>query len=100
MAPPIPEALELYLKMMEGLDLNWSVACPGSDISIMDTPLARMALERGGSLRVGLEDYTTGPSNVEQIDRAKKLVAAVGRRIITGSEAIEYLYTPYTGMRP
>jgi uncharacterized protein (DUF849 family) len=47
MAPPIPEALELYLKMMEGLDLTWSVACPGGDRSIMDTPLARMALERG-----------------------------------------------------
>ena len=72
MAPPIPEALELYLKMMEGLDLKWAVSCPGRDGSIMDTPLARMALERGGSLRVGLEDDTTGPSNVEQIDRAKE----------------------------
>jgi hypothetical protein len=50
-----------------------------------------MALERGGSIRVGLEDYTTGPSNLEQLDRAKELVAAVGRRIIHGKEAVEYL---------
>jgi uncharacterized protein (DUF849 family) len=91
MAPPVPEALELYLKMMEGLDLKWAVACPAADRSIMDTPLARMALERGGSLRIGLEDYTTGPSNLEQLERAKELVAAVGRRIIHGPEAIEYL---------
>jgi uncharacterized protein (DUF849 family) len=91
MPPPVPEALELYLKMMEGLDLNWAVGCPADDRSIMDTPLARMALERGGSLRVGLEDYTTGPSNLEQLDRAKELVASVGRRIIHGQEAVEYL---------
>jgi uncharacterized protein (DUF849 family) len=100
MAPPIPEALELYLKMMEGLDLKWAVSCPGRDGSIMDTPLARMALERGGSLRVGIEDDVTGPSNVEQIERAKKLVASVGRRIINGPEAIEYLDIPFPATRP
>jgi hypothetical protein len=38
MPPPIPEALELYLKMMEGLDLKWAVGCPLSEKSIMDTP--------------------------------------------------------------
>jgi 3-keto-5-aminohexanoate cleavage enzyme len=100
MAPPIPEALELYLKMMEGLDLKWAVACPGRDGSVMDTPLARMALERGGSLRVGLEDDVTGPNNVEQIERAKELVGALGRRIISGPEAIEYLDIPFPATRP
>jgi hypothetical protein len=24
MAPPVPKALELYLKMMDGLDFKWS----------------------------------------------------------------------------
>ena len=100
MAPPIPEALELYLKMMEGLNLKWAVACPGRDGSVMDTPLARMALERGGSLRVGLEDDVTGPNNVEQIERAKELVGAVGRQIISGPEAIEYLDIPFPATRP
>jgi uncharacterized protein (DUF849 family) len=100
MAPPIPEALELYLKMMEGLDLKWAVSCPGRDGSIMDTPLARMALERGGSLRVGLEDDTTGPSNVEQVGRAKELVAAVGRRVINGPEAIKFLDIPFPATNP
>jgi uncharacterized protein (DUF849 family) len=99
MAPLIPEALELYLKMMEGLDLKWSVGTIGND-SIMDSPLARMALERGGSFRVGLEDWATGPSNVEQIERAKEIVDAVGRRVVTGAEAIEYLDIPYAPTRP
>ncbi len=99
MAPLIPEALELYLKMMEGLDLKWSVGTIGS-ASIMDSPLARMALERGGSFRVGLEDWATGPSNVEQIERAKEIIASVGRRVVTGAEAIEYLDVPFAPTRP
>ena len=93
MAPPIPEALEMYLKMIEGLDLKWSVGVAGG--SVMDTPLAQMALERGGSFRVGLEDWGTGPSNLEQMARAKELINAVGRPIVTGKDALKYLDIPY-----
>ena len=98
MAPPIPEALQLYFKMMEGLDLKWSVGLVGNDI--MDTPLARMALELGGSFRVGLEDWSNGPSNLEQLKRAKDLINEVGRPIITGAEAIKYLDIPFPSTRP
>ena len=66
----------------------------------MDTPLARMALERGGSIRVGLEDWPTGPSNLDQIERAKEMINAVGRPIVTGAAAIEYLDIPYPKTRP
>jgi 3-keto-5-aminohexanoate cleavage enzyme len=99
MAPPIPEALELYLKMMEGMDLKWSVGSVG-ERSIMDTPLARMALERGGSFRVGLEDWAAGPGNVAQIERAKEMINAVGRPIVTGADAIRYLDIPYAATWP
>jgi len=99
LAPPIPEALELYLKMMEGMDLDWAVGYIG-DKSVMDTPLARMALERGGSFRVGLEDWPNGTSNVEQIERAKEIINAVGRPVVTGAEAIRYLDIPFTATRP
>jgi uncharacterized protein (DUF849 family) len=99
MAPPIPEALELYLKMIEGLDLKWSVGYIG-DKSIMDTPMARLALERGGSFRVGLEDWPNGTSNVEQIKRAKEIINSVGRKVVTGAEAIKYLDIPYAATRP
>ncbi|MEE9577759.1 MAG: 3-keto-5-aminohexanoate cleavage protein, partial [Gemmatimonadota bacterium] len=90
---------ELYLKMMEGLDLQWSVGSIGAK-SVMDTPLAKMALERGGSFRVGLEDWATGTSNLEQIKRAKEIINAVGRPIVTGAEAIEYLDIPFAATRP
>ena len=99
MAPPIPEALELYLKMMEGLDLKWSVGYLGGK-SVMDTPLARMALERGGSFRVGLEDWANGTSNLQQIERAKEIINAVGRPIATGADAIKYLDIPFAATRP
>jgi uncharacterized protein (DUF849 family) len=98
LAPPIPEALELYLKMIEGLDLNWTVGYIGAK-SVMDTPLARMSLERGGSFRVGLEDWPNGTSNMEQIKRAKEIINAVGRPVVTGADAIKYLDIPYASMR-
>ena len=98
MAPPIPEALQLYLHMIEGLDLKWSVGLVLNDI--MDTPLARMALERGGSFRVGLEDWGNGPSNLEQMKRAKELINKVGRPIVTGADAIKYLDIPFAATRP
>ena len=98
MPPPIPEALQLYLHMIEGLDLKWSVGMVGGDI--MNTPLARMALERGGNFRVGLEDWWDGPSNLEQLERAKELINHVGRPIVSGAEAIKYLDIPFPATRP
>jgi uncharacterized protein (DUF849 family) len=98
MPPPIPEALQLYLHMIEGLDLKWSIGMVGGDV--MDTPLARMALERGGSFRVGLEDNWNGPSNLEQLERAKEMINKVGRPIVTGAEAVEYLDIPFPATRP
>ena len=99
MAPAIPEALELYLKMMEGLDLIWAVGVIG-DKSVMDTPLARMSLERGGSFRVGLEDWPKGTSNVEQLKRAQEIINAVGRPLVSGAKAIKFLDIPYAVERP
>lgn len=98
LAPAIPEALQLYLHMIEGLDLNWSVGLIGG--SVLESPIAQMALERGGSFRVGLEDWGTGPSNVEQMDAAKELIAKVGRPILSGANAIEYLDVPFPSTRP
>jgi uncharacterized protein (DUF849 family) len=66
----------------------------------MDTPLARMALERGGSFRVGLEDWPNAKSNLEELKRAKDMIKAVGRPIVTGAEAIKYLDIPFAATRP
>ena len=94
----VAEALQLYLHMIEGLDLKWSVGLVANDI--MDTPLARMALERGGSFRVGLEDWGSGPGNLEQMERARELINKVGRPIVSGAEAIKYLDIPFAATRP
>ena len=99
MAPAIPEALDMYLKMMDGLDLEWAVGYIG-DRSVMDTPLARLALQRGGSFRVGLEDWAKGTSNVDQLKRAKEIIANVGRPVVTGAEAIRHLDIPFAVTRP
>jgi uncharacterized protein (DUF849 family) len=78
-APPITEALDLYLAMLGDADIPWAVAVLGG--SLFDTPIARTALERGGHLRVGLEDWDAGPTNVEQVNLAAELARSVGREV-------------------
>jgi uncharacterized protein (DUF849 family) len=88
--PPTPQALDMYLAMMqasEGSALPWSVGVMGD--SLLDLPLARYALERGGHLRVGVEDLgaVDTTTNVETVERAVSLAAEVGRSVATPSEA-------------
>jgi 3-keto-5-aminohexanoate cleavage enzyme len=73
-------------------ELPWGVAILGGDI--LDTPIARAALERGGHLRVGLEDDPLGPPNVEQVQKAVALCAEVGRPLATPEQAREMLGMP------
>jgi uncharacterized protein (DUF849 family) len=96
-APPIPEALDLYLAMFEGTGLPWGVTVLGG--SLLDAPVARLAVERGGHLRVGLEDDSTGPGNVEQVQGAAALCADVGRPVATCTEAAEILALPRTAKK-
>jgi len=80
-APPILEALDLYLAMLDEATVPWAVAVLGG--SLLDTPIARAALERGGHLRVGIEDWDTGPPNIEQVAAAVELCEEVGRPVAT-----------------
>ena len=63
--PPIAESLDAYLAMLGDAPIPWAVAVLGG--SLLDAPIARLALERGGHLRVGLEDFDGGPANAEQV---------------------------------
>jgi uncharacterized protein (DUF849 family) len=90
--PPIPEALDLYLAMLRGAGLPWAVAVLGG--SLLDTPIARLALERGGHLRVGLEDHPGAESNVAEIERARALCAEHGRPLASLAEAERMLDLP------
>ena len=84
--PATPAGLEAYLDILGDCELPWSVALPGGDI--LATPVARLALERGGHLRVGLEDYAGPgtPTNVELLESARMLCEEVGRPIATISQ--------------
>ena len=87
--PATESGLLAYLDMLGDCSLPWSVALPGGDL--LTSPVARLALERGGHLRVGLEDYVGpgAPTNVELIERAAALAAELGRRVATAGEAAE-----------
>ena len=88
-APPIIEALDLYLAMLGDAPIPWAVAVLGG--SLLDTPVARAALERGGHLRVGLEDWDSGPTNVEQTTAAAQLCRSVGRTVADVVDAARVL---------
>ena len=85
---PASEAgLVAYLEMLGESALPWSIAIPGGDL--LSNEVAGLALERGGHLRVGLEDYAGPgqPTNVEILERAAKLCSDVGRPLARPDEA-------------
>jgi uncharacterized protein (DUF849 family) len=92
--PPTRAGLEAYLDMLEGSSLPWAVAVIGGDV--MAAPVARLALERGGHLRVGLEDYAgpRRPRNAELVEEATALARAVGRPVASCREAAALLHLP------
>lgn len=93
--PPTRNALLAYLDMLEGTGIPWSVSVWGGDL--MQTPVARLALERGGHLHVGIEEHfdpQRTPTNLELLQEAKALCAAVGRPVATAAEATRMLDLP------
>ena len=92
--PPLPACLDAYLAMLDGSKAAWAVAVLGGDV--IESGLARLALERGGHLRVGLEDYVGDdqPSNAELIARAVALCESVGRPVASPDEAARILDIP------
>jgi 3-keto-5-aminohexanoate cleavage enzyme len=92
--PPTRKALDAYLEMMEGSTLAWAVSVLGG--SVAATGLARAAIERGGHVRVGLEDYCgeDQPSNADLVAEVVEISRAVGRRIATPDEASRILGLP------
>jgi len=98
--PPTRMALDAYRSLLEGSALTWAVAVLGGDV--IDSGMARWALEAGGHLRVGLEDYAGAgqPRNVELVLAAKKLCEEVGRPLASRSRAAEILGVPSRGETP
>ena len=91
-APPIIESLDMYLAMLGDARIPWAVAVLGG--SVCDTPIARAALERGGHVRVGIEDWDDGPANAEQVAKAADLARDARREVATISDAGRILGLP------
>ena len=92
---PTESGLLAYLDMLEGTDLPWSVSVWGGDL--MQTPIARLALELGGHLHLGVEEFYSpdrSPSNEELMREAVELCAKVGRPVATTAQATEILGLP------
>lgn len=84
---PTIASVDMYLSMLAGADVAWQVSIPGG--VLLESPIARYSLERGGHLRVGIEDTggRTAMSNVETVERAVALAAEVGRPVARGAQA-------------
>jgi 3-keto-5-aminohexanoate cleavage enzyme len=88
--PPNRESLEAHVAMLAGSAIPWIVELAG-DV-LLESPLARLALERGGNLRVGIEDAAglSQATHQEMGETAVRLAAAAGascrpgRRIASG----------------
>jgi len=88
---PTAASVDMYLSILSGVGLAWQVSIPGG--VLLDSPIARYALERGGHLRVGVEDTggRTPMSNVETVETAVDLAKQVGRPAVQGAEALAAL---------
>ena len=77
--PPQPYALDAFLRLLadEAPHAPWMIA--GLDVNI--TPLMAYAAERGGHIRVGLEDAPFGASktNVQLVENAVAVIRSVGK---------------------
>jgi uncharacterized protein (DUF849 family) len=84
--PPRPYALDAFLRLLadEAPFAPWMVA--GLDVDI--TPLIPYTVERGGHVRVGLEDAPFGATktNVQLVEDAVQLIRSVGKEPATIKE--------------
>jgi uncharacterized protein (DUF849 family) len=92
--PPTRASFEAYYSMLEECPLPWSVAVMGGDV--IASGMARMALERGGHLHVGLEDWAGHgqPSNRELVQQAVEECARAGRPVANHAETVQLLGLP------
>jgi 3-keto-5-aminohexanoate cleavage enzyme len=84
--PPRRYALDAFLQLLadEAPQAPWMIA--GLDVDV--TPLIPYTLERGGHVRVGLEDAPFGArkTNVQLVEEAARMIRAAGKEPATTKE--------------
>jgi len=91
--PPSAASLDAYLAMLAGSGLPWMVGVLGGDVT---ESLAQLAIDRGGHVRVGLEDYAgpRQPRNEELVAKVVEMARRSGRAVATPGQAAEILAVP------
>jgi uncharacterized protein (DUF849 family) len=95
---PVTETgLRAYLEVLGDCDVPWAVSAVGGDLARSE--VARLALELGGHLHIGLEFYggDRTPTNIELVGEAVALCEAAGRPVATCAEAAAILGLPDRG---
>ena len=89
--PPTRSSLDAYAAMLDGTGLAWMVGVIGGDV--LANSFAAAAIERGGHLRVGLEDFRGDgtPCNEDLVLAATTLVRERGAEIATSAQTLEIL---------
>lgn len=91
---PTADALACYLDILGDSGLPWAVAVVGGDV--FRSGMARLAISRGGGVRIGLEDYAgeRTPTNIELLDEIVTLCRELGRPPATPAQAAQLLRLP------
>ena len=89
--PPTGASLDAYTAMLDGTGLPWMVGVIGGDV--FAEGFAAAAIERGGHVRVGLEDFLgpTRPRNEALVTAAVELVRDLGAEVATTEQTRELL---------
>ncbi len=89
--PPTTAGLEAYLDLLGDAPIPWAVSVAGGDLGRSD--VARLALQHGGHLHLGLEFYggERQPTNTELVEEAVALADAAGRPVASCTEAASIL---------
>jgi uncharacterized protein (DUF849 family) len=92
--PATTLALDAYLEVLGDCPVPWAVSVVGGDV--VETGLARYAVERGGHIHLGLEFFAgeRTPTNVELVNEAVAVCDAMGVAVATCDEAAEILELP------
>jgi 3-keto-5-aminohexanoate cleavage enzyme len=88
---PTKTGLEAYLEMLQGCDMPWATAVMGGDSNRCG--MTKLAIERGGHVRIGLEDFggARKPSNLELVHEAIDIAKQCGRPLATMEQTAEIL---------
>jgi 3-keto-5-aminohexanoate cleavage enzyme len=92
--PPTKLAVDAYLEILGDCPVPWAISVVGGDV--VESVLARYAVERGGHIHLGLEFFAGErmPTNVELVNEAVAVCDALGVAVATCDEAAEILGLP------